>query len=132
MRHAARLDGWIVVAVLVGTVAPLLTHAYWASGVVLGVLLMGAYPQSYESTGRGLRIRAGLTQRLVPYEAITYIGPASGSRPNPALARAAVKIRWGRGAEVVITPADPNAFFADMAARAPHLGWQGPSLVAAC
>ena len=123
MRHEARLDGWIVVAVLVGTLAPLLTHAYWASGVVLGVLLMGAYPQSYETTDRGLMIRAGLTRRLVPYPALTFVGPAA----TPA----GVRVRWGLAFEAQITPADPTRFFADIATRAPHRAWQGPALVAA-
>ena len=124
MRHAARLDGWIVVAVLVGTLAPLLTHAYWASGVVLGVLLMGAYPQSYETTDRGLMIRAGLTRRLVPYAAMTFIGATSG-------ARTAVTVRWGLASEAQIAPADLKSLLTDVAVRTPQLRWHGHALVSA-
>ena len=129
MRHAAKVDWWIMLAVLVGTLAPLLSHVYWASGMVLGILLVGAYPQSYETTDRGLMIRAGLTHRLVPYPAITFAGPAMEGA-NAALARSSVTLRWGLASEVLIAPADPKSFFADLASRAPHLAWQGQSLVA--
>jgi hypothetical protein len=119
MRYAGKTDWWIAVAVLVGTLAPLLAHVYWASGVVLGVLLLGGYPQAYETTGKGLRIRSGLIQRLVPYEALTFAGPEPGSAP--ALARDRIKVKWGVGFEALIALRDPDAFLADIAARAPHL-----------
>ena len=56
MRHNAKIDWWIIVAVLVGVLVPLASHTYWASGMVLGILLMGAYPQSYKTTPRGLLV----------------------------------------------------------------------------
>jgi len=131
MRHAAKIDPWIVVAVLVGTLVPLLSHVYWASGMVLGVLLAGAYPQSYETTGRGLRIRAGLTQRLIPYEAITFVGPATAGRASIALSRDRLKLEWAPASELLIAPSDQTGFLADLAARAPHLAMRGPELVMA-
>jgi len=127
MRYAAKIDPWILLAVLVGTVVPLLSHVYWASGMVLGVLLAGAYPQSYETTGRGLRIRAGLTYRLVPYEAITFVGAAAG-RARATVSRDRLKLQWGLASEMWITPANPEAFLADLAARAPHLSRLGVNL----
>jgi len=130
MRHAAKVDPWLVVAVLVGTVVPLMSHVYWASGMVLGVLLAGAYPQSYETTSRGLRIRAGLSLRLVPYEAITFIGPATEGRASVALSRDRLKVRWGLASELLIAPADAKSFLADLATRAPHLARYGENLVA--
>ena len=130
MRHAAKIDPWIVVAVLVGTMAPLFSHVYWASGMVLGVLLAGAYPQSYETTNRGLRIRAGLTHRLVPYEAISFVGPATDGRASVALSGDRLKVQWGPASELLIAPADAKLFLADLAARAPHLSRQGEELVA--
>jgi len=129
MRHAAKIDWWIVVAVLVGTLAPLPSHTYWASGMVLGILLAGAYPQSYDTTPRGLLIRSGLTRRLVPYEAITFLGPAAHAHASVALSRDRVKIAWAPGSEVLIAPADRVAFFRDVAARAPHLALRGQDLV---
>lgn len=119
-----------MLAVLVGILAPFLSHVYWASGMVLGILLVGAYPQSYETTDRGLMIRAGLTHRLVPYPAITFIGPVAEGA-GASLALSSVTVKWGPASEVCISPADPPSFLADLASRAPHLTWQGRSLVAA-
>lgn len=130
MRHAAKIDPWILVAVLVGTVVPLLSHVYWASGMVLGIMLAGAYPQSYETTGRGLRIRAGLTYRLVPYEAITFIGPVAPARATAALSGDRLRVQWGLASEALIAPAHPERFYADISSRATHLARQGQALVA--
>ncbi|HEY1239273.1 MAG TPA: PH domain-containing protein [Bryobacteraceae bacterium] len=130
MRHAAKIDWWIVLAVLAGTLAPLPSHTYWVSGMVLAILLVGGYPQSYETTPGGLLIRSGLFRRLVPYEAITFVGPATEGAASVALSRDRVKVAWGPS-ELLIAPADAARFFADVAARAPHLLQRGPDLVAA-
>jgi hypothetical protein len=129
MRHAAKIDWWIIVAVLVGTLAPILSHVYWASGLVLAILLISVYPQSYETTPAGLMVYAGLTRRFVPYEAITFIGPSSDGRSSVALSLDRVKIQWGPSSDLLIAPADADAFFADMAARAPHLCKRGQDLI---
>ena len=129
MRHAAKIDAWIVVAILAGTVAPVLSHAYWASGFVLAILLIAVYPQFYKTTPTGLVIYAGLTRRFVPYETITFIGPSSNARSSVALSMDRVKIQWGPASEILIAPEDADAFFADMAARAPHLSKRGRDLI---
>ena len=131
MRHAAKIDWWIVLAVLAGTLAPLPSHTYWATGMVLAILLVGGYPQYYETTPGGLLIRSGLFRRLVPYEAITFIGPATEGAASVALSRDRVKVAWGPASEILIAPADARTFFADVAVRAPHLLHRGPDLVAA-
>ena|SRR5690348_1823698 len=129
MRHAAKIDSWIIIAVLAGTLAPLLSHAYWASGLVIGILLISVYPQFYETTPTGLVIYSGLTRRVVPYQAITFIGPSSDGRSSVALSMERVKIQWGPSSELLIAPADAGTFFADMAARAPHLCKRGQDLI---
>jgi len=131
MRHNAKVDWWIAFLALAGVLAPLAAHVYWASGFVLGILLITIFPQSYETTKRGLLVRAGLTRRLVPYEAITFAGPAAQGAPSMALSSEPVKIQWGLASELVIAPAHPSVFLADLAARAPHLTRRGPHLVAA-
>ncbi|MBZ5576834.1 MAG: PH domain-containing protein [Acidobacteriia bacterium] len=129
MRHAAKIEWWMVLIALAGVLAPLESRTYWASGIVAGVALISAFPQSHETTPRGLKIRTGLTRRLIPYGAITFIGPSPASGGGAALAAHRVKIGWGRDSEVLIAPANPSAFFADMAARTPHLSKRGPDLV---
>ena len=132
MRHNAKVDLWIALVALAGVLAPLATRTYWASGFVLGILLITIFPQSYETTKRGLLIRAGLTRRLVPYEAITFVGPATQGAASLALSSGPVKIQWGLASELLIAPARPGAFLADVAARAPHLMRRGAELVAVC
>jgi PH (Pleckstrin Homology) domain-containing protein len=131
MRHNAKVDWWIVLLALAGVLAPLSTHTYWASGFVLGILLITIFPQSYKTTKRGLLIRSGLTRRLVPYEAITFAGPATQGAASVALSADRMKIQWGLASELLIAPAHPSAFLADLAVRAPHLIRRGPELVAA-
>lgn len=129
MRHAAKVDWFIGVSILGGILVPLLGHTYWASGLVLGILLIAVYPQCYETTPQGLVIRSGVTSRLVPYEAITFVGPSSNARSSVALSLDRVKVQWGPSSEVLIAPADPERFAADIASHAPHLTRRGQDLV---
>jgi len=50
------------------------------------------------------------------------LGPVLGKR---------VAVRIGRDSEILLAPDDPSAFFADVAAHAPHLRRRGASLVSA-
>ena len=84
---------------------------YWVGGPVLGVLLLSAYPQTYETTPSGLVVRAVLGRQLIPYRVMTFVGPSA----------ARVRIRYGLGSEVLIAPAQQEKFLADVAARTPHL-----------
>ena len=131
MRHPAKIDWWIGCCILAGVLLPSLSGAYWAGCIVLGIVFMAIFPQWYETTPQGLVIRSGLTRRVVPYQAITFIGPATEGRSNVALSLDRVKVEWGLGSDVLIAPADPDAFYADMASRAPQLCRRGQDLVAA-
>ena len=132
MRHTAKVDWWIGLAIMAGILTPLASRTYWAAGLIVALLFICMYPQWYTTTAEGLVIRAGLTRRLVPYEAITFIGPSSDGRSNLALSVDRIKVAWGPASEVLIAPADPDAFFADMAARTPHLSRRGQDLVVSC
>ena len=127
MRHAVQVNWGMVLIALAGVLAPVASGAYWASGVVLGVLLLGALPQSCETTPRGLLIRTGLTRRLVPYRALTLVSPCPDARGSLVLSTRRVRIEWGSHARIV--PADRRTFLAEIASRAPHLSQRGPDLV---
>lgn len=129
MRHKAKIDWWIAVALLGGILAPLLGRAYWVSGSILMVVLVLVFPQSYETTPDGLLIRAGLIRKTIPYASITAIGPCSDRRSSFALSLDRVKIQYGSGREIRIAPADQDAFFRDMEMRAPQLVKRGFDLV---
>ena len=101
MRHPAKVDWWIRCAILTGLLLPVLSRAYWAGGIVLAILVVAIFPQWYETTPRGLLIRSGLTRRLVPYQAITFIGPSSAARSSVALSLDRVKVQAQRFTDTV-------------------------------
>ena len=119
MTYDAKFDWWLA-AVIVAAIALLVVGGnYWVGGPVLAVLLLCAYPQSYETTPAGLVVRAAFVRQLIPYRVITFVGP-SATR---------VKIRFGLRSELVIAPADQEKFLADLSARTPHLCRQGEARV---
>ena len=131
MRHRAKIDWWIAVAVMVAIVVPAAEGQYLVAALPLLILLSCCLPQSYQTTSEGLLIRAGLVRRLIPYQGITFIGRGNDGRYSLALSSDQVKIHFGPASELAIAPADPEAFFADMQARAPHLRRYGRNLVLA-
>jgi len=128
MYHKAKIDWWIAMAVMVAVVVPSAQEQYWVAALPLLILFSCCLPQSYQTTAGGLIVRAGLVRRFIPYRSITFIGPGRDGRYSLALSLDRVKIRYGRGAELTIAPADPAAFFADLESRAPHLRRFGQNL----
>ncbi len=124
MTHCATTNWWTVSAIAVSIVVLLLGANYWIVGPLLLNLMICAYPQTYETTEEGLVVRTALRRQLIPYQAITSIGLASENRGR-------VYVRYGRRSELRIAPADTEAFFADMAARSPHLSKRMRKFVAA-
>jgi hypothetical protein len=70
-----------------------------------------AYPQRYITAPDALRVSAGLVRWTIPYRAITVVRPLGGR----------IAIRVGRDSELLLAPADPDAFVADVTKHAPHL-----------
>jgi hypothetical protein len=131
MTHKAKIDWWIPVALMLGALAPLAFGKFWMTVPLFLAVGICGYPQHYETTDRGLVIHAGLTRRLIPYEAITFIGPSEESSIGFALSLDRVAIRHGAGAGEVIAPSNYRAFLADMERRAPQLTRRGQDLVLA-
>ena len=69
---------------------------------------------------------AGLIRRVIPYSAITFVGPSNEGGFSFAFDR--VSVRYGANGRVVISPADCRAFLDDMAAlrHASHQARSGP------
>jgi hypothetical protein len=86
------------------------------------------WPQRFETVGEGVRIRAGLVHRFIPFEVITFVGPCAGGS-NLALTLNGVCIRYGLNSEIRIAPADASAFIDDLGRRSPHLVKRGHNLV---
>jgi hypothetical protein len=129
MTHNSKVDVYLVAAIVLGIVVFAMGD-YWIAGPILVVLFLCAYPQRYETTPRGLVIRAALSRHVIPYEAIHFIGPSSEEK-GLAFSGEGVRILWGPAWELLILPADRAAFVRDIAARAPHLIRRGERLIAA-
>ena len=122
MTHSSTTNWWILSAIAVSITVLLLGANYWIVGPLLLNLMICAYPETYETTAKGLVVRSALRRQFIPYEAIASVGLARGGR---------VSIRYGRRSEVRIAPSQIEAFFTDMAARTPHLSKRVQKFVAA-
>ena len=129
MTHHSKVDVYILAAIVLA-IGVFLLGDYWIAGPILLILLLCAYPQSYETTPKALVVRSALTKILIPYETISYIGPASEEHSSMFTA-ACVRIQYGLASDILISPANRNAFFADMAKRTPHLTKRGQRMTAA-
>jgi hypothetical protein len=119
MSYSSRLDWCVLTGIALAVVAVLFGANYWVAGPVLFILMLCAYPQTYETTDRVLLVRDALARRQIPYAVITSAGMAHGS----------IRIRYGLASELTISPSDPRLFLADMERRARHLVRRGDALV---
>src|SRR5215471_12450964 len=121
MIHRSKLEVWLFAAIFYDVAVLALWGDYWVGAPVLLILLILSFPHSYVLAPEGLRVRAGIARWVIPYRAITFVRPR-GER---------VAIRVGDHDEMVLEPADPRAFCADVAARAKHLVRYGEGLAPA-
>jgi hypothetical protein len=112
MIHRSKLEVWLFAAIFYGVLVLALWGDWWVGGPVLLILLILSFPHTYVLTRDGLRVRAGLARWVIPYQGMAFVQPA-GER---------VAIRFRNRQEMLLAPADPLAFCADVAAHAPHLG----------
>jgi hypothetical protein len=110
MTYHSRKD-WPVYAGIVAAATALYLHVgYWIAGPVLLILVLCAYPQSYVLAAEELVVNDSLTRRRIPYRAI-----ASARRDGVN-----VRVRYGRGSELVISPADPDLFLTALTPLVPR------------
>ena len=130
MTHKSKVDVYVLAAIVLGVIVFLMGD-YWIAGPVLLVLFLCAYPQSYETTRYALVIRTALARQVIPYAAINFVGPISEEGASLVGNADRIRIEYGPAAEVLIEPADREAFLRDVAARAPHLIKRGRRLIGA-
>ncbi len=119
MTYRSRIDWCVVAGILLAVAAVVLGASYWIGGPVLLVLLLCAYPKSYETAAAGLVVRDALARRDIPYAAITYAGAE----------RWGVRIRFGLASEMMVAPLDAAGFLGDVERHTPHLARRGRELV---
>ena len=124
MTHSARIDWCVFAAIALAIAATFWGVSYWITGPELLILMLCAYPQSYETTAAGLSVRDALTRRLIPYSAISQVAPAERSAWFPSR----VHVQYGLSG-IYLAPSDYAAFVADIERRAPHLVRRGAQLI---
>jgi hypothetical protein len=113
MIHHARPATGVYAGIAAAATALFLHVGYWIAGPLLLTLLLCAYPQSYELGEFDLIVNDALTRRRIPYRTMTA-AERDGRR---------VRLRYGVGSELVITPADTAAFLEALAPRMPRERW---------
>ncbi len=119
MNYSSKLDVSVCAGILLVVAAVLLGASYWVCSPVLLVLMLCAYPKSYQTTAAALVVHEALTKRQIPYAAIT----------SAVLEHGKVRLRFGLASEIALAPADVRAFLADVACHTPHLVRRGDGLV---
>lgn len=119
MTHHSRIDWCALSGIAVAVVSILLHASVWIAGPVLLILMLCAFPQSYQITTEGLAVRDALSRRLIPYSEIRHV-ELSGSR---------VRVLHGRGSELLMAPQDRDQLFNDLEAELPHLMRVGSELL---
>jgi hypothetical protein len=119
MSYSSRFDWCVLAGILLAVAAVLQGVNYWIAGPVLFILLLCAYPQSYETGERTLAVRDVLARREIPYATITSAELAGGR----------MRIRYGLASELTIAPADAAALLADVERHTPHLVRRGDTLM---
>jgi hypothetical protein len=129
MTYDAKFDWRLAAAITVALAVLVLGGNYWIAGPVLIILLICAYPQSYQTTKQGIMVHAFCMNVLIPYEVITFIGPTEENRSRWSWFADGVTIRFGLASKMHIAPAKMDQFLADVAGRTPHLVRRGEALV---
>jgi hypothetical protein len=83
----------------------------------------------YELGDEALVIRFGLVRSRIRFDRIRGVWPTRSVLASPALSVDRLAIDLGGPIPTTISPADRDAFLADLAARLPHLRREGGSLV---
>jgi len=137
VRVPARVDPWVVGAVVVALVAvtailvPLLLDPRVAAlaRIGIGVMWLGAVgltlgmslPVGYRLEGRGLAVRAGLLTLRFAYPDIVRADRVISPLAGPAWSLVRVRLGLDGGGWIDVAPRDREGFLRELAARAQHL-----------
>ncbi len=124
MLFRSKIDAWLVIVVVgaailtlvaAGTalwqtseVAVLVTVLIIALGAVLPLWILVS--TNYRVDGGTLHVRSGPFRWHVPVSSITRIEPSNSFESAPALSLTRLRIDYGTGKSILISPADQQAF----------------------
>jgi hypothetical protein len=129
--YRSRVDWWLLVVlvaamavslgssvmVLRATAPAVPWHALAGLLVGFGLPLWVLLSTRYVIDGRELRVRSGPFSWRVPIDEITAITHTSNPLSSPALSLRRLRIEWGHGRAVMISPQHEEAFLREMERR---------------
>jgi hypothetical protein len=124
MLFRSKIDTWLV-SVLVGAAtltlvaagtalrqaseaAVLVTVLVITLGAVLPVWILAS--TTYRVEGGTLHVRSGPFRWHIPVSSITRIAPSNSNESAPALSLTRLRIEYGGGKSILVSPADQQAF----------------------
>lgn len=133
-RYASKTDLWLLLILLVSLVAALaggiaasieggplrIAQMSFVMLFVIGLLVWLRVGTHYTLDGRNLIIRSGPLRWTIDVDEITRIEKARGlmmARSSPALSLDRLRITYGAGKTLMISPAEKEKFLADLKAR---------------
>lgn len=128
IRYRSKVDAWLLVTLLgsaavalvaviaVGDALPWpLAVAILAPGCVLPAWLLAS--THYTFAERELRVRAGPFKWRVPYDRIRAVTPTRDAASSPALSLDRLRIEYGPGQEIIVSPRNRERFLLELEAR---------------
>lgn len=130
IRYPSKIDGWLA-AILVASMAVALvasvsvvlaagSRAWWVvlvtGGLGVGLPLWLLLGTTYVLEPAQLLVRSGPFRWRVPVAEITAITPTSNPLSSPALSLDRLRIEYGRGSAIMISPRDKERFLRDLEA----------------
>ena len=129
--YRSRIDAWVL-AVLIPAMAaagyvalqsltsnPFVPWSYSALIAVVGVglplwLLLATY---YGFDGQDLVVRSGPFRWRIPLDGITGVTPTSEPLSSPALSLDRLKVTYGQGRSIMVSPRDKEDFLRELEVR---------------
>ena len=128
MRLRSRIDGWLA-GILLSSIA-LLVAGLWEAhaqdgplpvALALPILLLGAglplwilAGTHYTFVGEELIVRSGPFRWRIPLREIRSVTPTRDMLASPALSLDRLRIDYGAGRAVMVSPADKDAFLREL------------------
>lgn len=128
--YTSKIDSWLL-AVLLGVAGACVFEGVrmvnarpsgWMGAVFLVLVGIG-FPlwlllsTRYILTTTELQVRGGPFRWNVPLNAITHVAPTRSLVSSPALSLDRLRINYGRGRSIIISPKDKEAFLRDLEER---------------
>jgi membrane protein YdbS with pleckstrin-like domain len=121
--HTSKVDSWFYLVVIAVAVLPVLMgllFGAWAAsgfvicGLVVAFMLWLVRATKYVVTGDRLTIHGGLFKKAIPLSSISSVTETRNPLSSPAFSLDRLKIEFGEGKSILISPKDKSAFMADL------------------